>query len=221
MRKAYKENKNFYILKCDIQKFFYSINKEVLYKIIEKKYKDKHFLDFTKKLIFHNVPTGNVGIPIGNYTSQYFANIYMDKLDHYIKEVLKVKYYVRYMDDFILLTPSKEKSKELKNDIENFLKIKLKLKFNKKTNYFPNKNGVHFCGFRIYRNRVLLSNYNKKSINKRIRKWNRDYKKKKLNLIETGQKFKSWKGHAMHETNAITVKSAIKKCKWIYKEEDC
>lgn len=219
MRKAYKENKDFYILKCDIQKFFYSIHKDVLYSILKNKYKDKDFLNFSKELIFHGAPNGNIGIPIGNYTSQFFANIYMNKLDHFIKEVLKIKYYVRYMDDFVLLTSSRDESKRLKNVIADFLEQELKLKLNKKTNYFPNKNGVHFCGFRIYRNRILLSNLNKKSINNRIRKWNKAYCKKKLDLMETGQKFRSWQGHAMYESNAVTVKSAIKKSKWIYKDE--
>ena len=72
-----------YILKCDISKFFYSINKEILFKIIERKVKDIQFLQLTKMLIYHNDKL--IGIPIGNYTSQYFANIYLDKFDHFVK----------------------------------------------------------------------------------------------------------------------------------------
>lgn len=155
----------------------------------------------------------------GNYTSQYFANIYMNELDHYIKEKLKIKYYVRYMDDFLLILPNKDKSKETKYILEEFLRKKLCLKLNKKTNYFPNKNGVKFCGFKIYTNRIMLSNSNKKGINKKIRKWNKKYECGSLDLMETGAKFTSWKGHAMYETNQVTVKSAIQKCKWIYKEQ--
>ena len=172
MQDEYKENKDFYILKCDIHKFFYSIDKNILYNILKKKYKDERFLNFTRKIIFENTE-GDVGIPIGNYTSQYFANIYLNELDHYVKEKLKIKYYVRYMDDFLLITPNKEKSKEIKEDLEKFLKTELKLKLNKKTNYFPNKNGVKFCGFRIYKNKTKLANSNKKKINNRIRKWNK------------------------------------------------
>ena len=92
----YKKNHDFYILKCDISKFFYNINKEILYNIILKNVKDQDFLNFTKKLIFDG--TGKIKIPIGNYTSQWFANIYLNEMDHYIKENLNIKYYVRYMD---------------------------------------------------------------------------------------------------------------------------
>lgn len=218
MQDEYKKNKDFYILKCDIQKFFYSIDKNVLYSILMKKYKDKRFLNFTSKIIFENTQ-GDVGIPIGNYTSQYFANIYLNELDHYIKEKLKIKYYVRYMDDFLLITRNREESKKIKVIIEKFLETELKLKLNKKTNYFPNKNGVKFCGFKIYTNKIMLANSNKKKINNRIRKWNKEHRNKTLDLHQAAVSFQSWKGHAMHETNQITVKSAIQKCEWIYKEQ--
>ncbi len=69
--------------------------------------------------IYHN--NEPVGIPIGNYTSQYFANIYLNELDHFVKEKLKIKYYVRYMDDFILLTKNKEHAKEVLSEIRKFL----------------------------------------------------------------------------------------------------
>ena len=95
-----KQSKNFYILKCDIKKFFHSIDKEILFNIISRDIKDRDFLDFTRKILYQNAMKP-IGIPIGNYTSQYFANIYLSKLDHYAKEQLKIKYYVRFMDDFI------------------------------------------------------------------------------------------------------------------------
>lgn len=78
---------------------------------MKKKISDELLLKFTEELIFDG--TGDIGIPIGNYTSQYFANIYLNELDHYIKETLQIKYYVRYMDDFILLLKTKEEAKEV------------------------------------------------------------------------------------------------------------
>ena len=105
----YKINKKFYILKCDVSKFFYSINKKKLYEIIKRHVKDKSFLNLTKDLICHN--KSKVGIPIGNYTSQYFANIYLNELEHFVKEKLRIKYYVRYMDDFVLLLKDKGECK--------------------------------------------------------------------------------------------------------------
>lgn len=116
-----KKKKNFYILKCDISKFFYSINKQILFNLIKRYVKDKAFLKLTKVLIYSD--NNKVEIPIGNYTSQYFANIYLNKLEHYIKEELKL---------------------------------------NKKTNYFKAKQGVNFCGYKIFATHILQKKENKK-----------------------------------------------------------
>ena len=96
MRIMKREYEEYYILKLDIKKYFYNIDKDILYNIMSEYISDKLLLDLTRKFIYDN--DESVSIPIGNYTSQYFANIYLDKLDKYIKEELKVKYYIRYMD---------------------------------------------------------------------------------------------------------------------------
>ena len=87
---------NYYVLKCDIKKYFYSIDKNILFNILKRNIKDKKLLSFTKIIIFDD--NEEKGIPIGNYTSQFFANIYLNELDHYVKEKLQLKYYGRYMD---------------------------------------------------------------------------------------------------------------------------
>ena len=119
MQKKYQNNQEFYILKCDISKFFYSIDKEIVYQLLEKRIKDREFLAFSKDILVQHSHK-KIGIPIGNYTSQYFANIYLNELDHFIKEKLQVKYYVRYMDDFVLLLDTKEESKKILNEITIF-----------------------------------------------------------------------------------------------------
>lgn len=97
MKTCYKKNPNYYILKCDIKKYFYNIDKSILYDILSRHIKEEELKQFTKKMIYEDM-TATIGISIGSYTSQYFANIYLNEMDHYIKEHLKVKYYVRYMD---------------------------------------------------------------------------------------------------------------------------
>ncbi len=87
---------NYYVLKCDISGYFYNINRTILYKILKRKIRDPKLLQFTKKIIFDE--EGVKGIPIGNYTSQFFANIYLNELDHFVKEKLRVRFYLRYMD---------------------------------------------------------------------------------------------------------------------------
>ena len=99
----------YYIVKMDISKYFYNIDRDVLFKILKRVITNPQLLDLLHTIIFSD--EARVGIPIGNYTSQYFANIYLNELDQYCKHNLGVKYYVCYMGDFILLAPNKRKSK--------------------------------------------------------------------------------------------------------------
>lgn len=189
MKRKYQ---NYYILKCDIRKYFYSIDKHILYKIICKYFKDKALLDFTQKLIFDSEEI--IGIPIGNYTSQYFANIYLNELDHFVKETLRIKYYVRYMDDFVILTKDREEAKEIFLKISNFLNEFLSLELNKKSKYYPSALGVDFCGYKIFETHVLLRKRSKKDIRKKIKRWN---KMKHLNK-SVQLSWNSWLAHSSH-----------------------
>ena len=135
---------------------------------------------------------------IGNYTSQFFANIYLNELDHYVKEELKIKYYIRYMDDFILLVPKKEDAIFYKEKIRTFLKEHLNLELNEKSKYFPNKMGIDFCGYRIFETHLLLRKRSKTKIKKLIREWNISYKEQNLDIKKMIQRWNSWKGHANH-----------------------
>ncbi len=209
-----KKNKDFYFLKCDIAKFFNSIDKDILYTIIKRYVKDKYFLEYTRLLIYSD--EGLAGIPIGNYTSQYFANIYLNTFDHYVKEVLKVKYYVRYMDDFAFILNSKEECKEVLEKVRIFLEEKLKLKLNKKTNYFKGKQGINFCGYRIFATHILLKQSNKKKMYKKLKNWNKAYDKKQLELKETFTKLASWEGHAKNADTFYLRKKVRKMCNWLY-----
>ena len=115
------------------------------------------------------------GIPIGNLTSQLFANLYYNEADQFIKHKLKVKYYFRYMDDSVILMEKKEDIKKIRIEIENFIKDNLKLKFNSKTNIFKNKQGVNFCGYKINEYRMKLRTKGKKRLKKKVK-----YLKKKI-----------------------------------------
>jgi len=138
---------NFYILKCDIQKYFYSIHKPTLKQNL---YKHINCAD-TKWLLDEILDStaGDVGIPLGNVTSQLFAIFYLNKLDRYIKEVLKIRWYNRYMDDFVLIHPCKKYLTYCLNKIREFADAHLKLKLNDKTQIFPAKQGVDYLGFRF------------------------------------------------------------------------
>lgn len=194
MKRKYQE---YYVLKCDVRKYFYSIDKDNLFHILQRSIKDKELLAFTRLLIFDG-DDSKTGIPIGNYTSQFFANIYLNELDHYIKEELRVKYYVRYMDDFVLLVRDKQEAIFYKEKIMAFLKEHLFLELNAKSKYYPNKMGVDFCGYRIFETHRLLRKRSKTKIKHLIKCWNKFYDLGELDLHNVILRWNSWRGHARH-----------------------
>ena len=120
--------KDYYILKMDVAKYFKSIDRDILFRIVAKKIKDKKLLNLMKIIIFSTKE--EKGLPIGNYTSQTLANIYLNEVDQYIKNELKCKYYFRYMDDSLVLVKTKEEAKKILEKIQLFLKDKLNLVYN-------------------------------------------------------------------------------------------
>ena len=111
-RKITKNYTSFgYCLKADIKHYFQEIDHEVLMNIIRRKIKDEKVIWLIKKILNNNVPDNSKGkgMPLGNLTSQFFANVYLNELDYFVKHKLRAKYYIRYVDDFVLLNESKEK----------------------------------------------------------------------------------------------------------------
>lgn len=210
---------DFWILKCDIKKFFYNINPYILLNILKKYISDKALLDLTEKLIINpKLDNSQVGIPIGNYTSQFFANIYLNELDQYVKSTLKIKFYTRYMDDFVLILKTKEECKKIKKNIELFLFENLKIELNAKSRYYPYKMGVNFCGYRIFTTHKLLRLSSKKKIKKNVKKWNKKYNNGELNLNLTMQSLNSWLGHSSHCNSYKLQQKIINSCNFIYND---
>ena len=213
MRSAVKQWKNPYFVKYDISKFFYTIDRKIMYEIMTKYYKDKKFLRLTKKFIDfvdENEYGKDKGLPIGNYTSQYFANIYMNEVDKYIKEKLRIKYYIRFMDDGILIVENKEKAKEILEKIRIFLDEKLKLKLNRKTCYMPVKKGCIYCGYRVYLNYKLIKRANIVRVKRRIKGWNKSWKKGEYDFNKWKQSFYAWRGYAKHANSYYLIKKLEK-----------
>ena len=209
---------DFWVLKCDIKKFFYSIDPYTLFSIMAKYIKDKKLLSFTKLLIFDSRNINDIGIPIGNYTSQFFANIYLNELDQYIKHTIKCKYYIRYMDDFIILAKAKADCIAIKKRVEEFLKIYLHLELNDKSRYYPYKMGVNFCGYRVFTTHKLLRVSSKKKIKNNVKHWNKLFAKNKLNIRDTMQNMNSWVGHSSHCNSYKLQTKIFNSCDFIYRE---
>ena len=210
---------DFWILKCDIKKFFYNIHPYTLFNIMKKYIEDEDLLNLTRILIFNGpIDETKVGIPIGNYTSQFFANIYLNELDQYIKRDLKIKYYTRYMDDFILILKTKNECIKYKSIIEDFLEKNLKLELNSKSRYYPYKMGVNFCGYRIFTTHRLLRVSSKKKIKKNVKKWNNQYSNNSLNYEYVMQSLNSWIGHSSHCNSYKLQQKIIKSCNFLYQD---
>lgn len=158
----------YYILKMDIRKYFDNIDKDILFKILKRKITDKKLLWLLQEIIYSNCAKGK-GLPIGNYTSQTFANIYLNELDQFIKHKLKVKYYYRYLDDMILMVKTKKEAKQYLEKITKFLKENLQLELNEKTQIFKNKQGINFCGYKINEYRLKLRDRGKRKLKKKIK----------------------------------------------------
>ncbi len=219
IRKIKRKYGSFWILKCDIRKFFYSIDPFVLFEIMKKYISDKKLLKFTHLLIFDKrEQNDNIGIPIGNYTSQFFANIYLNELDQFVKRDLKVEYYVRYMDDFILLAKTKSECIFLKKQIEDFLHEKLHLYLNDKSKYYPYPMGVNFCGYRIFTTHRLLRLNSKKKIKKNVKHWNKLYAKSQLDIHAATLSLNSWIGHSSHCNSYKLQKKILNSCNFLYNE---
>ncbi len=163
-----KPGPRWYYLKLDISKFFYRVHHEKLLEILSRRVKDKEMMAFIRRVVNSQaepfgLPPGrtpentppeewmyNVGMPIGNLTSQLFANIYLNELDQYCKHTLKIHYDVRYQDDVIILGNDKAVLNDLKSKIEAFLNNELYLDLNNKTSIRPIRQGVEFVGWRIW-----------------------------------------------------------------------
>lgn len=165
MKKSYRE---YYILKMDVRKFFNSIDKKILDKILNKRIKDKKLLWLIRQIL--SAQGRDKGIEIGNYTSQTFANIYLNELDQYATKTLKLNRYYRFMDDIVILVRTKEEAKEAWKKIEQFLKEELALELNDKTNIFKSKQGVNFCGYKINEYRLKVRDKGKNKFKKKVKK---------------------------------------------------
>jgi retron-type reverse transcriptase len=141
-----------YFLQLDIRKFFYSIDRQHLRGLIERKIKDNRLIDL---MMLYADDCGPVGIPIGNLLSQLFALIYLNYLDHYIKRGLGVKHYVRYVDDFVLLGLTRAECLEMRGRIIDFLADNLKLTLSKST-IQKISHGINFVGYRHWRSHKII-----------------------------------------------------------------
>lgn len=199
-----------YCLKCDIKQYFPSINHRILKDILRKHIGCRDtlaLLDCIIDSVADKDDPNPTGLPIGNLTSQLFANIYLSELDYFIKHDLRVRYYVRYMDDFVILHNDKRFLRRLKGEIESFLDRNLALELNGKTSIFPVSQGIDFLGYRIWSTHRLLRKSSIKRMRRRLKRFKKQWKEGKLDPARVRASIASWLGHCRHaNTHRITQK---------------
>lgn len=158
-----------YCLKIDVRKFYPSINHEILKKVVRRKIKDGRLLALLDEII-----DSTDGVPIGNYLSQYFANLFLAYFDHWLKEEKRVKYYWRYADDIVILAPNKEFLHNLLHEIRAYLRDNLKLAVKRNYQVFPvDSRGIDFLGYVFYHSHTLLRKAIKQKLCRRVAKLNK------------------------------------------------
>ena len=163
--------KTCWVLKCDIKKFFASINQIVLMDILHGHIKDKKIIELLKEIILSfNSGVPSIGLPLGNLTSQLFCNIYMNEFDQFVKHKLKVKHYIRFADDFVIFSESKGYLENLIPKIAEFLKVRLSLTLHPDKVFIKTlSSGVDFLGWNNFPRHTILRTKTKQRMLKKLR----------------------------------------------------
>lgn len=152
LNKALRDRANtYYCLKLDIRKFYPSIDNTILKCLLKRKFKDVRLLS-----LLNNIIDSCGGLPVGNYLSQHLANFYLSYFDHWLKEVVKVKYYFRYCDDIVILDGSKGTLRSILNEIKQYLEINLKLTLSNYQIFPVESRGIDFLGYVSFHTHILL-----------------------------------------------------------------
>lgn len=224
IKKVNNSENRYYYLKLDISKYFYRIDHDILKSILRKRIKDKELLNLLFEIIdYDGVPFGiklkgnlesdddrihGKGMPIGNLTSQMFANLYLNELDQYCKRELGIKYMIRYMDDVVILHHDKKVLNEYKNLIETFLNEKLNLHLNNKTAIRPISLGVEFVGYRLWPTHIKLRKSTALKIKRRLKYMKKQYESNQIQFEKVNATVQSYMGMLKH-CNSYSLQNKI------------
>lgn len=180
-------------MKIDIKRYFDTIDHKILVNIIKRKIRDKEVIWLIRRVLNNfDAPTRGRGMPLGNYTSQFFANVYLNELDYFVKHELKAKYYIRYVDDFVILHRSRKHLEFFRKIIEDYLKL-LKIETHPdKSKIFPLRNGISFLGYRVFYHYRLLRKRNVREMEKKVEM----FEKGEIDYLNLKESYQGWEGYA-------------------------
>lgn len=213
-RKVSRNNaRKCYILKADVKQYFENVDHDILLDILKRKINDAEVIWLIKKII-KNYSNNYKGMPLGNLTSQFFANVYLNELDQFIKHKLKVKYYIRYVDDFVALHNSKGTLNQYKTDISEFLRQKLKIELHPhKSKITSLDNGINFLGFRVFYPHKLLRKSNIAKIKNKINSLKKSYDNGNIDYDKVYDSIEGWMAYAEHANTYKFRKKLIEEVK--------
>lgn len=168
-----KYSSDAYVLQIDVSKFFPSVNRQILMGLLSERFRERALILILDRVVYYD--NANRGLPIGALTSQNFANYYLSPLDHFVKEILGVKAYVRYMDDAVMIFNDKVRAVEAKKEIQWFLEAHLDLRMNPKSCIYKAKQGVDFAGYRIWAGYIRPRKRNLKAARIRFKRLSAQY----------------------------------------------
>ncbi len=185
-----------YVLKADFRHYFDTVSHEVLIKILRKKLDDEDLIRLIKEVLGNFETAKGIGMPLGNYTSQFFANVYLNELDYYVKHILKARFYIRYVDDFVILHKDRSVLEHYLKHINNFLPcLKIRLHPNK-TEIHALRNGITFMGYRVFYHYKLLRKRNIKYFVKKLEKNILLYNNQQISKDQLESRINGWFGYA-------------------------
>lgn len=219
LRKTQQTRGRCFVLKCDIKKFFATLDHAILLDIVNRRIQDPETMRLVKNIIRSfssefSVPGEAKGAPIGNLTSQLFANIYMNELDQFIKHGLHVDYYIRYTDDFLIVHHDENHLHELKGKIDDFLKTELKLSLHPhKVSIRKYRQGIDFLGYVTLPGHRVLRTRVKQRMFKKLEKLVRQYKAGEVSEEKLMQSFNSYLGVLGH-ANSHKLEEKLRQKIW-------
>lgn len=215
LRECLRKHGRIHVLKADMSKYFASIDHAILKKLLRKRLREPRLLAVLDDVIDSYAEPGQPGkgLPIGNLTSQLFANVYLDHLDQWVKCRRRERWYVRYMDDLVVIHPDKAHLQALRLDIERFVGDELALTTNHKTGVFPvahrRGRGLDFLGYHLWPDRRRLRKASLKRFKRRLRRLQRQHAAGEISLPEVREQLHSWLAHARHGDAQPAVRKAL------------
>ena len=190
-----------YFLKGDVDRYFETIDHEILKKLLQRMFKDRRLLDLLDRIIDAPVPgqEPGQGLPIGNLTSQYFANHVLGQLDRFIKQKLRARGYLRFMDDVLIFGETKAELHLHRAAIRNYLETDLRLRLKEKATWLaPSSQGIPFLGFQIFPGTIRLQAQRWQRMRRKIRQRERAFQEGRITAQELATSVRSSVAHIEH-----------------------